>query len=125
MTFDRSLLKVLDYAPWKYTTQPTYNPDGSEATPGIIQTLDGVFILFSDEIVVTLKTGLTQTQKDELQTWVNQYPEATCALWHVPVWAGNNKAVYCRVPAAIWADPSTPPPAKVKNYFQALWNAAN
>jgi hypothetical protein len=119
MPFDTSLVKVLDQQPWRWTTPP--NPDG---TGGVKQTLNGVFILFSDELVAILKAGLTQVQKDELQTWVNQYTEAQCADWHVPVWAGNDKAVYCRVPAAIWNDPTTAPPQKVKDYFQSLWRAA-
>ena len=123
--FDRSLLQVIGYQPWRWTTPPTYDPiTHAELTPGIRQTLGGVFILFSDELVAILKAGLTQAQKDELQNWVNQYTEAECAEWHVPVWAGDNKAVYCRVPAAIWNDPTTAPPLKVRNYFQALWKAA-
>lgn len=120
--FNRSLLKVLTTQPWRYTTQPTYNPDGSEATPGVKQFLDGVFILFSDELVTLLKTTLSAAEKTELQTWVNQYTEAQCALWHVPVWAGNASAVYARIPAAVWNDPTVAPPAKVKQYFSTLWN---
>lgn len=117
--FNKSLLKVLDTAPRRGTTPP--NPDG---TGGVKQTLNGVFILFSDELVAILKAGLTQAQKDELQQWVNRYTEAQCAEWHVPVWAGNDSAVYCRVPAATWNDPTTTPPVKVRNYFQHLWRAA-
>lgn len=119
MAFNTSLLKVLDTQPWRWTTQP--NPDG---TGGVKQTLDGVFILFSDELVAILKAGLTQAQKDELETWVNRYTAAQCATWHVPVWAGSSSAVYCRVPAAIWNNPTTTPPLKVRQYFQSLWRAA-
>ena len=119
MAFNRSLLSVLPYRPWRWTTPP--NPDG---TGGVKQELNGVFILFSDELVQILKEGLTQAEKDELQTWVNRYTEAQCAEWHVPLWAGTNAAVYCRVPAAIWSDPSTTPPLKVRRYFQSLWRAA-
>ena len=118
--FNRSLLSVLPYQPWRWTTPP--NPDG---TGGVKQTLNGVFILFSDELVAMLKANLTQAQKDELESWVNRYSEAQCAEWHVPVWAGQGSAVYCRVPAAVWSAPATAPPAKVKQYFQSLWREAN
>lgn len=119
--FNRSLTSKLDYQPWKYTTQPTYNPDGSILTPGVTTSLDGVFILLSPQLVTYLKNNLTLAQKTELQTWVNSYTEAQCALWHVPVWAGQSSAVYIRVPATDWNDPSTPPPQKVKDYFQDLF----
>lgn len=119
MPFNRSLLKVLDQQPWRWTTPPDAQGNG-----GVSQTLNGVFILFSDELVAILKAGLSQAEKDELQTWVNQYTKAQCAEWHVPVWSGNDRAVYCRVPNAIWSDSATNPPAKVRNYFQSLWEAA-
>ena len=109
--FSRSLIQVLDYAPFK-----------TDINNNVTQTLDGVFILFSQQIVTYLKNNLTQAQKDELQTWVNVYNEDTCALWHVPVWAENNAAVYCRVPVGIWSDPTAPVPQKVKDYFQDLWS---
>jgi len=124
MPFNRSLLQVLDYKPWRWTIEPTYNPDGSILTPGTKQELDGVFIMLSDELVTILKNGLTQAQKDELEGWVNRYSMAQLALWHAPCWAGQNSAVYLRVPASVWNDPTTAPPPKVKAYLQALWREA-
>lgn len=124
MAFNRSLLQVLDYRPWRWTTAPTYDANGNVITPGVKQELNGVFILFSDELVAILKEGLTQAEKDELQQWVNVYTEAQCAMWNVPVWAGNDRAVYCRVPAAVWSDPATDTPAKVKRFFASLWREA-
>ena len=124
MAFNRSLLHVLPYKPWRWTTPPTYNPDGSVNTPGVKQELNGVFILFSDELVTILKEGLTAIEKAELDGYVNRYTEAQCAMWNVPVWAGQDSAVYCRVPAAVWNDPTTPPPAKVKRFFAKLWQEA-
>jgi hypothetical protein len=116
MPFNRSLLKVIEERPWRWTTPP--NPDG---TGGVKQTLDGVFILLSDELVEWMKANLTQAQKDELQGWVNRYTEAQCATWHVPVWAGQTSAVFLRVPAAVWNDPTGAPPQKVKTYFRELF----
>jgi hypothetical protein len=121
MAFDTSLVRVQPERPWRYTTLPTYNPDGSEATPGVKQTLNGVFILLSPELVDRLKTELTAAQKDELQSYVHPLTVAEAGEWHVPVWAGEQQAHYIRVPAAIWNDPSTPPPARVKQLFRWLW----
>lgn len=119
MAFDLSLLRVLPHKPWRWTIPP--NEDG---TGGTKQELNGVFILFSDELVAILKEGLTQVQKDELQQWVSRYTQEQCAEWNVPVWAGQDSAVYLRVPAVIWDDPTQPPPNKVKQYFQWLWTEA-
>lgn len=124
--FDRSLLKVIDYRPWRWTTPPTYNPDGTEATPGVKQELDGVFILLSDALVDFLAATLTQAQKDELRAWIYRVTIDHAALWHVPVWAGDGDgAVFIRVPAATWNNPTGAPPTKVRNYFQHLWREAN
>ena len=119
--FNPSMLNPLDYQPWRYTTQPTYNPDGSEATPGVKQFLNGAFILLSDEILTIMRAKLTPAERTELSSWIDRRTEDQCALWNVPVWAGNNAAVIVRIPAAVWDDPTTAPPAKVRNYFQMLW----
>jgi hypothetical protein len=99
---------------------------------GVKQELQGVFILLSEEIVEILKDGLTQAQKDELSGWVyrvsteDPLPDGfiSAAEWHVPVWAGQTRAFYFRVPAAVWNDPTGNPPAKVRNYFRHLWQEA-
>lgn len=122
--FNLSLLKPLDYRPWRYTTEPTYNPDGTEATPGVKQTTTGVFILLSPELVVLLKANLTPAEKAEIDAWVYPATEAQAALWHIPVWAGETSAVYFHIPSTVWNDPLAAPPAKVKQYFADLWREA-
>ena len=113
MPFILSQLKVIEERPWRWTTPP--NPDG---TGGVKSApLDGVFILLSDELVAWMKQNLTQTQKDEIDGWIDRRTEAQCATWHVPVWAGQSSAVFLRVPAATWDDPTGPPPLKVKKLF--------
>lgn len=119
--FNPSLLRVIRYRPWRWTTSPTYNPDGSEATGGVKQELQGVFILLSDELIDWLADNLTQAQKDELRQWAHRVTAAEAGEWHVPVWCGNTGAVFIRIPATVWNDPEGTPPAKVKQYFQSLW----
>jgi hypothetical protein len=122
--FLQSNLMVIKYRPWRWTTPPTYNPDGSVLTAGVKQELQGVFILLSDALVDHLAATLTQTQKDELRSWIHRVTNAQAAEWHVPMWAGDtNGAVFIRVPAATWNDPSTAPPTKVRTYFQKLYQA--
>jgi hypothetical protein len=136
MMFNRSQILVLgrdgSERPWRWTTEPVYgnglmNPP---TVPGVKATPAGAFILFSDEIVATLKENLTQAQKDELQGWVERYhiddpdPLKRPQTWHVPVWAGQDSVVVLRVPNAVWNDPTTAPPAKVKTYLQHLWREA-
>lgn len=119
--FNRSLLQLIPYRPWRWTTPP--NPDGTGGTKGYLQ---GVFILLSDELVEILATNLTQAEKDELRAWIHRVTMEQAAEWHVPVWAGNtNGAVFIRVPAAVWNDPTGEPPAKVKRYFAHLWRAVS
>lgn len=128
--FDMSLLRVMgrdgDGVPWRWNPAPVYGngPMQPPTVPGTQQVPTGVFILLSGQLISMLKDNLTQAQKDELQTWVTRYTEAECAEWHVPVWAGQQEAYYVRVPAAIWSDPTTNPPQKVKNYLQNLWREA-
>lgn len=110
--FNRSLLKVLDQRPWRW------NPPDQEVTK---QTLNGVFILLSDTLIDLLSDNLTETQKEELKSWGYRVTLEEAGEWHVPVWAGEYKAVYIRVPNSIWSDPTAPVPQKVKNYFQHLW----
>ncbi len=118
--FNLSVLEVLGTQPWRWTTQPDVEGNG-----GVKQTLSGVFILMSDEIVAYLRATMTQAEKDEVAPWVNRYSEAQCNEWHVPVWAGQDSAVYWRIPAAIWNDPAAPPPQKVKTYFRELFREGN
>lgn len=111
--FNRSLLKVIDYQPYR-----------TDAQGNVVQTLNGVFILLSQELVDILKEGLTADEKTELQDYVLVRTEAQCAEWHVPVWAGNDSAVYVRVPASVWNDPTTRPPAKVRRFFSRVYQEA-
>lgn len=124
--FNRSQLIVLgrdngSERPWRYTTQPVLNPDGSVLTPGVKQTPNGVFVVLSDDLVTSLRSTMTQAEKDEVLPWVNRYTEAQCAMWHVPVWCGQTSMVAWRIPATVWDDPTTQPPAKVIAYFRELF----
>ena len=125
MAFIQSLLRVLPEQPWRWTTPPIYDEDGFETTPGVKQTLNGVFILFSNELITILRENLNSTQKNELATWVNIYTEEQCATWNVPLWAGETQAIVLRIPNNVWSNPTTEPPTKVKTYLQHLWRAAN
>lgn len=125
MSWDTSLAIVLPYKPWRYTTPPTYDGSGNVTDPGVTQQLNGVFILLSERLVALLKEELTQAEKNELDGYVNRYSSEQCAEWHVPVWAGEDSAVYCRVPAAVWSDPETQPPAKVRKFFRRLWRSVS
>lgn len=111
MAFDLSQLHVLPFRPWRWTDE----------TETVKQELNGVWILLSSRIVDRLAKAMTATQKDELRSWLFRVTEDEAAEWHAPVWAGQEDAVYLRIPAAIWNDPTTVPPAKVRNYFQQLW----
>jgi hypothetical protein len=122
--FDRSQVRVFESKPWRWTTEPTYNPDGSEATPGVKQELNGVFVLLSPELVAALKAELDADQKAELQSYVHPLDLEEAGEWHVPVWAGETKAVYIRIPAAIWSNPDAEPPLRVKRLFRWLYREA-
>jgi hypothetical protein len=130
MTFERSQIMVLGRdgteRPWRWNPAPIYGngPLEPPTVPGVQQQADGVFILFSDALVETLRANLTQVQKDELSQWVDRRTEEQCAEWHVPVWAGQSSGVFLRIPAAVWNDPTGTPPSKVRNYLQFLWRAA-
>ena len=122
--FNPSFLQLIPYRPWRWTTPPAYNPDGSEAAAGTKGYLQGVFILLSDELIEYLAANLTQAEKDELRQWAHRVTAAEAGEWHVPIWAGNTSAVFIRVPAATWNDPEGTPPAKVKRYFANLYREA-
>lgn len=113
MSFNRSLVQRLRYQPFK-----------TDADGNVTQTLDGVFILLSRELVDMLKENLSDTVKAQLESYVYPVTAEQAGLWHVPVWAGEDHAVYLRVPATLWSDPTTDPPAKVKAIFQKLWQDA-
>ena len=119
--FDRSLLKLIGYHPWRYTTPPTYDAAGNQLTPGVTQSLDGVFILLSDTLIDMLVDGLDQADADLLRGYAYRVTAAQAGTWHVPVWAGQSSAVFIRVPAAMWDDPASAPPLPVRRYFQHLW----
>lgn len=121
--FNPSVASLIRFRPWRWTTPPTYNPDGTVATPGVKQELEGVFILLSDALMDNLAATLTQAQRDELRTWAHRVSLAEAGEWHVPVWGGEAGAVFIRVPKAIWNNPTGAPPAKVKQYFQHLYRA--
>ena len=123
--FNRSLAKVLgrdgSERPWRWNPAPILNPDGSVLVPGVQLQANGVFILLTDTLIALLRETLTQAERDELATWADTRTEAQCALWHVPVWAGESVAKFLRIPPAIWDDPLTAPPLKVRQYFARLW----
>lgn len=127
MPFDLSQVAILPAAPWRYTTEPTFNADGTIATPGVKASLSGVFILLSDELVTRLRETMTAAQKTEVAAWVTRLtiddldPLKRPETWNVPVWAGQSSAVYWRIPASIWSNPADPVPLKVRNYFRELW----
>lgn len=122
--FDQSLCQKLPYSPWRYTTQPTYDANGNMTDPGVTQTLDGVFIMLSRALVDMLKANLSAADQATLEGYVYNVTADQAGMWHVPVWAGDDHAVYIRVPATVWSDPTTDAPAKVKAYFQRLWQDA-
>ncbi len=131
MPFDRSQTQVMgrdgSERPWRYTTEPTYNPDGTIATPGTRQTPTGVFIQITPEIYAELRERLTAANRTEFEGWL--YPLDTedpdplkrPQTWHVPVWAGQTNVVYLRIPAAVWNDPTGVPPLKVRNFLHRFW----
>ena len=123
MAFNRSLAQRLRYRPWRYTTPPTYDAQGNETSPGVRQELNGVFILLSDELIEMLAStdALTAAEKQQLRDMAHRVTVEEAGEWHVPVWAGQDSAVYIRVPAAVWNTPDGTPPAKVKKFFQNLW----
>lgn len=126
--FNRSQLKVLgrdgSERPWRWTTEPVYGngPMNPPTVAGVKQTPNGVFVLLSDEIVDRLRTTMTQAEKDEVAPWVDRKTEAQAAMWHAPMWAGQISAVYWRIPATVWDDPTGPVPLKVRNYFRELFS---
>ena len=133
MPFTASQIRVIETQPYKWTTPPTYNPDGTVLTPGVAGIpLDGVFILIDDDVIAALKNNLTAAQKTEIQSWayvlwtdedtnparpVNQ----RLATWIGAVgWSGSTRHVFLRIPAATWNTPTGTPPAKVIQYLQWL-----
>lgn len=127
MPFDPSQLKVLDQQPWRWTTQPA-----ADGTGGVKQTLGGVFILLSDDIVTYMRATMTAAEKTEIAPWVERVSTESplpaghtdAGLWHVPMWAGETRAVVLHFPASIWASPTDPVPLKIKTYFRALFREA-
>lgn len=110
--FNPSLLQVIRYRPWRWT----------DATQTAKQELNGVFILMSDALIELLAAKLTEAQKTELRQWAHRVTVDQAGEWHVPVYAGDDRATFIRVPATVWNDPTTTPPVKVRNYFQHLYN---
>ena len=120
--FNRSRLNPLAEMPWRWTTAPVLNPDGSVLVPGVKSApLDGAFILLDDATITFLRNKLTAAEKLEIDGWIDRRTEAQCATWHVPVWSGQSSAVYLRIPASEMATPSSPTSAKVIRYFDVLY----
>lgn len=117
--------------PWKWTTEPVYGngPMQPPTVVGVKQTPTGVFILLSDELIERAKDTLTAAEKTEIASWIyrvsseNPLPanHVDAALWHIPMWSGETRAVLLRVPAAIWNDPKTVPPLKLRQFLKQLW----
>ena len=123
--FNRSQIAVLgrfgDGRPWRYTTQPTYNPDGSVATPGVIENSTGVYIRVTTALVDQLASTLTPAKATQLRGMVETFTEAQCAEWNIPVWSGDNSATLLHIPAGVWASPTVAPPLAVKQFVQHLF----
>ncbi len=125
--FNASLIKVLvrdgSERPWRWTTEPVYGngPFNPPTVAGVKQTLNGVVILLSDAVIDKARETLDAAQKAELAPWIERRDEAWAAEWHVPVWAGETSLVGLRIPAAIWNDPTSAPPAKVREYLKDVW----
>lgn len=119
MPFDLSQVRVHESKPWRWTTPPA-----EDGTGGVKQELAGVFILLSPELVDRLKGELSAEQRAELQGYVHPLTLEEAGAWHVPVWAGETRAHYIRIPAAIWSDPSTNPPLRVRQLMRFLWREA-
>lgn len=113
--FDRSLAKRLRSRPYQ-----------TDAAGNVTQTLNGVFILLSDELIEMLAStdALTVTEKQQLRGMAYRVTAEQAGVWHVPVWAGQESAVCLRIPASVWDNPDGEPPAKVKKFFQQLWQEA-
>lgn len=113
MPFDRSQIQLISFKPWRWVDEQA----------GTKQEIDGVFILLSDELADKLTAAMTAAQWAEFEGWFHHVTAKQAARWHVPIWAGDRAATYIRIPAAVWNDPTTAPPAKVRGYFQWLWNS--
>ena len=136
MPFTRSQIKLIETQPYKWTTPPTYNPNGTVLTPGVASApLDGVLILIGDAEIAALREALTAAQKTTLQSYVKDYYtdedanparpiDDRLATWVGLVgWSGQTKHTFIRFPAAAWNAPTGEPPALVKTYMQWFWRA--
>jgi hypothetical protein len=137
-SFNRSILLVLGRdgteRPWRWNPEPVYGngPMNPPTAAGVKQTPSGVFVQIPEAWIEKLREGLSSTQLQELSDWVyrvsNENPlpanHVDAATWHIPIPAGETRAVFFRVPAAVWNDPTTTPPAKVRNYFRDLYREA-
>ncbi len=121
MPFNASLTELIKYAPWRYTTQPTYSGT-TELTPGIKETMPAVLVRLDPALMTELRALLTtNAQRTTFDSYNYPMTAAECAEWHVPLWAGETSAVFIRVPNAAWASPNAVPPAQVKTFFNYLW----
>lgn len=106
--FNLSLLKPLDYRPWRYDGADLQSgQDGSDSRRQAND--DRRFYPVIPELVVLLKANLTPAEKAEIDAWVYPATEAQAALWHIPVWAGETSAVYFHIPSTVWNDPLAAP----------------
>jgi len=122
MPFDASITELIRYTPWRYTTQPTYNPDGSELTPGVKENMAAVLVRIDPALRDMLRAKLTtNAQRTTFDSYVYPMTDVQCAEWHVPLWSGETSALFMRVPTAVWSSWSVPPPAQVKLFFSQLW----
>lgn len=134
MPWTASQIKHFAVQPQKWTTPPTYNPDGTILTPGVASApLDGVHILIGDAEIAALKVALTAAQKTTLQSWVRELwtdedssrpVDDRLATWiGLSGWSGQTKHTFIRIPAAVWNTPTGEPPATVKTFLQWFWKA--
>lgn len=137
--FNRSMLKVLgrdgSARPWRWTTEPVYGngPMNPPTVAGVKEIMQGVMILASDEILAFIRNGLTAPQQTAVEGWkrrVKANPTVAekadgwldAVEWHIPLWAGQDDALYILIPQAVWNTPVAVPPALVKSRFKNLWS---
>lgn len=111
MPFNLSVLKPLLVQPWRYIN----------GVDGANETLTGAFILLDEAQLTYMRETLTNAQKTTLESWLWRVTETSAAMWNVTMWSGQTSAVYVRVPANIWANATSLPPAQVKTFFRELY----
>jgi len=123
--FNPSITELIRFIPWRYTTQPTYAPDGTELTPGVKENMPNVLVRLDEALLAELRALLTTTtQRTQFDGWTRRMTDVECAEWHVPVWSGETSATFLAIPNAIWSRWDAAVPAIVKTRFGRLYKDA-